>query len=144
MSGSMQGLRQEDGLRTYFGRMPQNGRGKEVQVRESSLQTLVHHVRHSPTGFEWGSAGAGPSDLARSILLDAFGTRECPTRPERCECESDWVEPAYGEFRDLVIANLDKDQDWKLQQGWIIDWVFDFMAAERAVHDATDSLKVDV
>lgn len=26
-------------------------------------------VRHSPTGFEWGYGGSGPSDLALNILL---------------------------------------------------------------------------
>ena len=30
---------------------------------------LVHAVRHSPTGMEWGYAGSGPADLARSVLL---------------------------------------------------------------------------
>lgn len=30
---------------------------------------LMHAVRHSPTGIEWGYLGSGPADLARSILL---------------------------------------------------------------------------
>lgn len=28
---------------------------------------------HSPTGFEWGYGGSGPSQLALAILLDLFG-----------------------------------------------------------------------
>lgn len=31
--------------------------------------SVPHQVRHSPTGLEWGYAGSGPADLARSILL---------------------------------------------------------------------------
>lgn len=33
--------------------------------------TNVEHkkIRHSPTGFEWGYSGSGPSELALNILL---------------------------------------------------------------------------
>lgn len=37
-------------------------------------QPLLHVVKHSPTGLEWGYAGSGPADLARSILLDALAS----------------------------------------------------------------------
>jgi len=33
---------------------------------------LKHVVYHSPTGFEIGSDGSGPADLALSILTDYF------------------------------------------------------------------------
>lgn len=33
---------------------------------------LIHAILHSATGFETGYAGAGPSDLAVSILRDHF------------------------------------------------------------------------
>jgi hypothetical protein len=40
---------------------------------------LRHVVRHSPTGLEWGYAGSGPADLARSLLLDALADQsKCP------------------------------------------------------------------
>jgi hypothetical protein len=41
---------------------------------------LPHVVKHSPTGMEWGYAGSGPADLARSILIDAIGpaAAACP------------------------------------------------------------------
>lgn len=44
-------------------------------------QPLLHVIRHSPTGVEWGYAGSGPADLARSMLLDALasiGEAKCP------------------------------------------------------------------
>lgn len=34
---------------------------------------LPHVVLHSPSGFEWGYGGSGPSDLALSILADYLG-----------------------------------------------------------------------
>jgi hypothetical protein len=33
---------------------------------------VVHHVRHSPTGFEFGYEGSGPAELARCLLIDWF------------------------------------------------------------------------
>ena len=40
---------------------------------------LPHVVKHSPAGMEWGYAGSGPADLARSILIDALGpAAACP------------------------------------------------------------------
>ena len=37
---------------------------------------LRHVVRHSPDEFQWGYAGSGPADLARSILIDLVGKDE--------------------------------------------------------------------
>ena len=31
------------------------------------------HINHSPTGFEWGYLGSGPSQLALGICLELFG-----------------------------------------------------------------------
>lgn len=39
---------------------------------------LVHRVRHSPDGFQWGYGGSGPADLARSILWDHLGHEPAP------------------------------------------------------------------
>ena len=37
---------------------------------------LPHVVHHSPTGFEWGYGGSGPSDLALSILSFVIGPEQ--------------------------------------------------------------------
>lgn len=39
------------------------------EIDGTARATVEHAVRHSPTGIEWGYAGSGPADLARSILL---------------------------------------------------------------------------
>jgi len=38
-------------------------------VDGTARASIAHVPRHSPTGVEWGYAGSGPADLARSILL---------------------------------------------------------------------------
>lgn len=51
-------------------------RGTIVEVVEDgSRRALRHIVEHSPTGLEWGYAGSGPADLARSILVEVMGDR---------------------------------------------------------------------
>lgn len=40
---------------------------------EQLLGPLPHIVKHSPTGFSWGYAGSGPSELARCLLIDHLG-----------------------------------------------------------------------
>lgn len=49
------------------------GRRCLVLVDGGAWYWLPHLVRHSPTGFEWGYAGSGPADLARSIAGDHMG-----------------------------------------------------------------------
>src|SRR3954469_14004176 len=130
MSRSTQGVTkagEDAALKTYYGRAATAQRDKEVLVRNKRLVPLAHHVRHSPTGFGWGYAGSGPADLSRSILLDAFGTESCPAYPGECECSVQWVEPAYQGFNEVILASLASDEDWKLQQGMILDWTFDYL-----------------
>ena len=56
---------------------------REVRSNEGGVQVYVDghplalepslEVRqHSPTGFEWGYGGSGPSQLALAILLDLY------------------------------------------------------------------------
>lgn len=37
------------------------------------IAVLPHLPSHSPTGMNWGYAGAGPCDTARSLLIDVLG-----------------------------------------------------------------------
>lgn len=52
-----------------------NGRTVVEVRRGSGSEPLRHHVKHSPTGLEWGYGGSGPADLARSILIEILGPR---------------------------------------------------------------------
>ncbi|MDV3133353.1 DUF6166 domain-containing protein [Mycobacterium sp. 29Ha] len=54
--------------------------GRTVTVERGTSQPLrvlvhlPHIVKHSPTGMTWGYCGAGPADLARSLLIHALGS----------------------------------------------------------------------
>ena len=69
---------------------------------------LVHRGLHSPDGFEWGHRGAGPADLAYSILLTEIG--EAPTPP------------VYLRFRDDIIAGFPL-RSFRLPSGVVWEWI---------------------
>lgn len=49
------------------------GLGNKVIVRTpKGRYDLIPPQQHSPSGFEWGYGGSGPSDTALAILLDFF------------------------------------------------------------------------
>ena len=64
-------------------------------------------VLRSPTGFEWGYGGAGPSDLALNILLTATGDRKFAFRHhERFRNETvGRIPEAGGELRASEVLN---------------------------------------
>jgi Family of unknown function (DUF6166) len=68
-------------------------------------QPIVHHVRHSPTGFEWGYGGSGPADTARCILIDYLGHDVAPI--------------VYQRFKALVVQDL--EATWELSAQRIND-----------------------
>ncbi len=48
-------------------------RSEEPPIRRDLSPEASLKIRdHSPTGFEWGYGGSGPSQLALAILLDYF------------------------------------------------------------------------
>jgi hypothetical protein len=98
------------------------GEHERVQIVRSGSATeptrvglLAHHVKHSPTGFSWGYAGSGPSELARCLLIDALGDRAiCPTctgtRKVFPDEASDGFRPARdGDDPDAVGSCIDCD-----------------------------------
>jgi hypothetical protein len=52
----------------------------------------LKHVRHSPTGFEYGYMGSGPSQLAFAILLKARGEEFARENYQAFKCDfvSQW------------------------------------------------------
>lgn len=120
-------------MRTYYGHAATEERPATVFARDDrGPKPLAHHLRHSPTGFNWGYGGSGPAELARCILLDAFGVRECPAADgDECQCASSWVEPSYQAFKSDTIAKLVQDEDWKLLQQDVIDWDFDYLRQDK-------------
>lgn len=58
-------------MKTYRGR--RTDRGCRVTVNGRRLRLRLDLRNHSPTGFEWGYGGSGPSQLALALLADAIG-----------------------------------------------------------------------
>lgn len=92
-------------------------------------EPLEHVVHYSPTGLEWGYPGAGPSDLALSLLADVIG--------DRTELRS-WLKRQAGRrvpeswrlhlaFRGDHVQRFATDA-WELSRAEIETWI----AAEQA------------
>jgi len=68
---------------------------------------LLHVMRHSPDGFEWGYGGSGPSDLARSILVEHFAgvwKNEPMARREQARKAEQQAESLYHKFKFEFVA----------------------------------------
>jgi hypothetical protein len=90
-------------------------------VDEAGERPLYHAVEDSPTGYSWGYTGAGPTDMAGSLLLDRLG-----------------YVPQHRivfDFRDDVVAQL--PPDFVLTYADVDAWIDDhgelFAADPRAV-----------
>lgn len=77
-------------MKTYVGKRlnPSEKTLSEVAVyvldhSTGTRQPLRHRVQHSPDGFNWGYAGSGPADLARSLLADVLGRPPHPSVYQR-------------------------------------------------------------
>ena len=64
---------QPDGGDFYQGVRSTDGDACVKYYNGESQQIVAHRMFHSPTGIEWGYAGSGPADCARSILTHAAG-----------------------------------------------------------------------
>jgi len=69
--------------------------------RSGSERLVQHHVRHSPTGFEFGYHGSGPAELARCLLLDYFDLHEQPDDVP--------LPVSYQQFKRDFIGRLSRD-----------------------------------
>jgi hypothetical protein len=66
-------------------------------------------INHSPTGFNWGYHGSGPSQLAFAILADAVGIER--------------AQPLYHRFKIEVIGKIDQEKNWQMDATYVISWV---------------------
>jgi len=70
----------------------EQGQARCFVLHKNKKYPLRHVVCYSPTGFEWGYGGAGPADLALSILTDFAGRKV--------------AESLYQQFKWDVIAKI--------------------------------------
>lgn len=113
-------------------------RAQVFYVTGGDMRTaLPHVVKHSPSGFEWGYNGSGPSDLALSLLCHAaslllppplgMSLYAPPLTPQRMlevwGVQYVLVENVYQEFRREVIAKLAPGVGWMIPRTVVEPWV---------------------
>ena len=91
----------------YAGARGENGEIKVVRIRNGRQEPLRHLVLHSPSGFEWGYSGSGPTDLARSIIADVTGD-DNPHPGIYQEFKRQFV----TRWKDRWEVSLEKIQSW--------------------------------
>ena len=82
------------------------------------LPLYLEWVNHSPTGFEWGYYGSGPSQLAYAILHQYFMMVEGLTAEKAYEKAQD----IYMRFKQDVIAPIHCEK-WEIEQFDIKVWL---------------------
>jgi hypothetical protein len=102
--------------RGYIGSRYPTGRVYVGVIEDGAVAfALPHNERHSPDGFEWGYAGSGPADLARSILTHALGL-------EGDAAEN--IHPRlYQQFKFERITPLPPNQNWEMSRDEVLGWV---------------------
>ena len=100
---ALHGKRDTDGICHLF-RVNNDGTMTEISPDRS-----LSVYNHSPTGFEWGYGGSGPSQLALAIMLEV-------TDDDRKALN------LYYDFKYDVIAGL-ADNQWTLPLEQIERWI---------------------
>ena len=81
-------------------------------------QLVTHHVRHSPSGFEFGYEGSGPAELARCLLIDWLDLHGLADDP--------YAEPlpvSYQEFKRAFIAPVPRStREFEIRASAIEAW----------------------
>jgi len=95
-----------------------------VNGREFSPDRSRRVWDHSPTGFEWGYGGSGPSQLALALVLDATGEPELARR-------------TYQWFKWATVACW--GQSWQITAGEIHQWLAQCQRETRDEEDASDA-----
>lgn len=85
--------------------------------RWANLPMYLDEVNHSPTGFEWGYGGSGPSQLAYAILRVRYEIIFHYT-PEESKARA---MKNYQHFKECVIARI-KSDEWTLTSEDIRKW----------------------
>lgn len=103
-------------MKIYAGHLGPDRRPAAVMVMEGEPDDeatrqypLEHHVQHSPDGFSWGYRGSGPAELARCLLWDHLGAQPIPA--------------LYQDFKAEVVADWPQDEEWRLSQAALRDWL---------------------
>lgn len=81
----------------------------------ANVPLYLEEVNHSPTGFEWGYWGSGPSQLAYAMLRVYF-------RVVLKDDTQDLARGLYAQFKFDIIGKLRKDE-WEMDGSFITNWL---------------------
>lgn len=81
-----------------------------VDGRELTPRRSLRVINHSPSGFEWGYRGSGPSQLALGLVLDATGG------------DADTARASYQFVRDALVSGWAGDT-WQATAAEVIGLV---------------------
>jgi len=82
----------------------------DVMLNNEELPFHFDLCNHSPTGFNWGYSGSGPSQLAFCIIyeyltkVDGYSVVKAKPLTEYC----------YHDFKNEFIAPLPQTMDWEI------------------------------
>lgn len=93
------------------------------------LNPRLDLANKSPTGFEWGYAGSGPSQLALAILADHFGHRPHFAEtmdarkkdPHLTNAPDELAYELHQQFKFDFIARIE-DDTWETTTKQVRDW----------------------
>ena len=105
--------------------------GKTFVVRPDGtplpLKPSLALRNHSPSGFQWGYGGSGPSQLAHALLLDRF-----KTLGKESEENMRFLDNIYQAFKRDIISALEIDKPWRISLAEIDEWILTADAADNA------------
>ena len=83
-----------------------------------NLQLYLEEVNHSPTGFEWGYYGSGPSQLAYAILRSYYffcAKYDVPDAIRKAKAH-------YMRFKQDFVGQWRKDE-WEISSDQVTFWL---------------------
>jgi hypothetical protein len=88
-------------MKVYKGHVTPGDMNWAATVDDDPLNPRNDLFNHSPDGFSWGYAGSGPAQLALALLCDHIG-------------DDKRALALYQDFKNAVLARIDKDECWEL------------------------------
>lgn len=95
-------------------RMPGDAGCVAMDRAGRTLRPRLDVCNHSPTGFEWGYAGSGPSQLALAVLADYFGPAADAARR---------AAGLHQTFSLRVVCMIPPDAGWRLADAAVDDFL---------------------
>jgi len=89
---------------------------------------LPHVALQSPAGFAWGYLGAGPTDLARSLLIHALGRaarcRHCHGVGTGTCCRDGYrTDLPVRDFKHEYVTGWVWGEEWQARRSELLAWL---------------------